>query len=142
MSKVINSTSTVTLNFSLALENGDLVDSTFGKAPATFAMGDGSLLPGFEKRLQGLQAADKKEFVIPAAEGFGRSNIHNIMTYQRTDFSPEIDLDAGVVVSFTDPSGRQIPGVIKTVAEMVTVDFNHPLAGHDLTFTVEIIDVQ
>ncbi len=139
----ISEKSQVTLHFSLELENGDLVDSTFGKAPATFTMGEGTLLPGFEKCLMGLSAGDKKSFIIPQEEGFGAPNPSNIQQFKRSTFSSDVELTQGLMMSFADANGGELPGVITAFDDaMVTVDFNHPLAGSAITFTVEIHDVQ
>jgi FKBP-type peptidyl-prolyl cis-trans isomerase SlpA len=140
---VILSNSKVTLYFSLALESGELVDSNFGVSPATFVMGDGSLLPGFEKRLLGLKTGDKQSFIIPQQDGFGAKNPQNIQTFQRSTFAADLALAEGLIVSFADAAGGELPGVIKSIHEaVVEVDFNHPLAGREITFTVEIVDVQ
>lgn len=139
---MINDKSTITLHFSLALENGDMVDSTFNKKPATMAMGDGSLLYGFEQRLIGLSVGDKQEFLIEPKDGFGAHNPMNVQHFKTEDFDPET-LEEGMIVSFIDAGQHELPGVIASFDdEQVTVDFNHPLAGKNLLFTVEIIDVQ
>jgi len=139
----INDKSQIDLHFSLELENGDLVDSTFGKNSASFTMGDGSLLKGFEKCLLGLKAGDKQSFVIPQEESFGASNPNNIQQFKRDTFAANVELAEGLVMSFADAAGGELPGVVKAFdASMVTVDFNHPLAGNAITFTVEIIDVK
>ena len=139
----ISESSQVTLHFSLELESGDLVDSNFGRDPATFSMGDGSLLPGFEKRLIGLSAGDKKSFVIPQEDSFGAGNPNNIQQFKRSTFSPDMELAEGLIMSFADANGGELPGVIKAFDDVnVTVDFNHPLAGSEITFTVEIHDVK
>ncbi|MCY4043492.1 MAG: FKBP-type peptidyl-prolyl cis-trans isomerase [Cellvibrionales bacterium] len=138
----ITNASTVTLYFSLALENGDIVDSNFGKDSATFVMGDGSLLPSFEEKLLGLKPQDKKTLVIPAAEAFGEHNMQNVRHYKRSDFDKDMELTKGLIVFFADKGGAELPGVIQGADEKeVVVDFNHPLAGRDITFTVEIVDV-
>ncbi len=139
----ISDSSQVTLHFSLELDNGDLVDSTFGNNPATFTMGDGSLLKGFEKNLLGLKAGDKQAFIIPQEDGFGATNPNNIQQFKRSTFKQDVELSEGLMMSFADANGGELPGVIKAFDEsMVTVDFNHPLAGNNITFTVEIHDVK
>ncbi len=140
---MIKENSKVTLHFSLALENGELVDSTFGNKPATFTMGDGSLLPGFEKHLLGLPAGVKQSFQIPQQDGFGAVNPQNIQAFKRSVFASGVELSEGLIVSFADAAGTELPGVVKKIGENeVEVDFNHPLAGREITFTVEIIDVE
>ena len=143
MSSAITENSKITMHFSLELENGSVVESTFGQQPATFTIGDGSLLPGFEKPVIGLEIGDRQSFRIPQSEGFGEVNPQNIHIFKRSKFSTDMTLAEGVVVSFADPSGAERPGTITRLDdEEVEVDFNHPLAGRELTFTVEILDVE
>jgi FKBP-type peptidyl-prolyl cis-trans isomerase SlpA len=139
---VIQDNSTITLHFSLALENGDIVDSTFEKSPATFTFGDGSLLPSIEKRLLGLMVGTKETFKLLQEEAFGAKNPQNIQRFKPSDFSAEKP-EEGMMFNFADAAGGELPGVVKSVSdELVEIDFNHPLAGHELTFKVEIIDVK
>jgi len=137
----IGQQSTVTLHFALKLESGDVVDSNFDKEPATFTVGDGNLLPGFEQALFGFKAGDKRSIVIPPERGFGRPNEQNVQVMPRKNFT-ELELEYGVMVIFRDAAGGEIPGVVKAFDDKeVTVDFNHPLAGRDITFEVEIVEV-
>lgn len=141
MSERIGPGKKVTLHFSVALANGEVVDSTRTKnAPAEFVVGDGSLLPGFEKALFGLKEGDRRSVFIDARHGFGDWNPDNQQVFTKVQFSG-MKLEPGLVISFADKSG-ELPGVVKEVgAETVTVDFNHPLAGRDLVFEVDIIRV-
>ena len=134
--------STVTLHFSLKFDNGEVVDSNFEKDPATFTIGDGSLLPGFERVLFGLKDADKRTFEILPEQGFGTPNEQNVQVMPRSQFD-SMELDYGVLVIFKDAAGGEMPGVVKAFNDQqVTIDFNHPLAGKVITFDVEIIQVQ
>lgn len=141
MSERIGPGKKVTLHFSVALPSGEVVDSTRPReVPAEFTVGDGSLLPGFEKALMGLQAGDRRSVFIDARRGFGDWNPDNLQTFTRVQFSG-MDLQPGLVISFADKGG-ELPGVVKEVGEeTVVVDFNHPLAGRDLVFEVDIIRV-
>lgn len=132
----------VTLHFAIKLDNGDVVDSTFDKQPATFTVGDGSLLPGFEQALYGLKAGDKRSLPIGPEQGFGQGNPQNIQVMPRAQFA-DMELSEGLLIIFNDAANAELPGVVKAFdANQVTIDFNHPLAGKDLTFDVEIIDVK
>jgi len=138
----IGTDSQVTLHFSLSLENGEPVDSTFDKQPATFKIGDGSLLPGFEQQLFGLKAGDKRSFQIAPEQGFGQHNPQNVQVMPRSQFEG-MELSEGLLVIFNDAAKTELPGVVKSFDDrQVTVDFNHPLAGKALAFDVEIFDVQ
>lgn len=134
--------SEVTLHFTVKLPSGEVVDSTSGKSPATFKVGDGSLLPGFEQSLFGLKAGDQRSFEIEPERGFGPGNPQNIQTVPRGQFN-EMELEPGLLVIFQDAAGGELPGVVKTINDTtVDVDFNHPLAGKTITFDVEIISVR
>ncbi len=132
----------VTLHFALGLENGDVVDSTFDKKPATFKVGDGNLLPGFEQQLYGLKAGDKRSLQVAPEQGFGQHNQQNVQVMPRNQFEG-MELSEGLLVIFNDAAKAELPGVVKAFDDhQVTVDFNHPLAGKALTFDVEIIEVK
>ena len=131
----------VTLHFEIALEDGQLVDSNFEGQPATFEVGDGNLLEGFEKVLYGLHAGDENTFKILPENAFGMPNPSNVQRIARSQFD-DMELEQGLVISFADPSG-ELPGVIDSFDEnYVDVNFNHPLAGHTLSFKVKILSVE
>lgn len=132
----------VTLHFALKLDNGDVVDSTFDKKPATFKIGDGNLLPGFEQAIYGLKAGDKRSLSISPEQGFGQGNPQNIQVMPRSQFQ-DMELSEGLLVIFNDAANAELPGVVKAFDDsQVTIDFNHPLAGKALSFEVEIIEVK
>ncbi|ACO77409.1 Peptidylprolyl isomerase, FKBP-type [Azotobacter vinelandii CA] len=132
----------VTLHFAIKLDSGDVVDSTFDRRPATFRVGDGNLLPGFELSLYGLKAGDKRALPIAPEQGFGRPNPQNVQVMPRGQFEG-MELSEGLMVIFNDAASGEMPGVVKSFDDQqVTVDFNHPLAGRDLTFEVEILEVR
>ncbi|MBT1452336.1 FKBP-type peptidyl-prolyl cis-trans isomerase [Glaciecola sp. XM2] len=142
--KVIGDNSEVILHFDLKLSDGSAADSTrVNNKPAKMVMGDGSLTPNFEKCLLGLRVGDKKAFNIAANDAFGMPNPDNIYHVDRTKFAADADLSEGMIMGFSQPDGSEMPGIIRSVAgHSVTVDFNHPLAGQDVVFDVEIVDVR
>ena len=132
----------VTLHFALRLENGDTVDSTFDKSPATFQVGDGSLLPGFEAALFGFKAGDVRTLEILPENAFGQPNPQNVQVMPRSNFEG-MELSEGLLIIFNDAANTELPGVVKAFDDdQVTIDFNHPLAGKTLTFEVEILGVK
>ena len=138
----IGTATQVTLHFAIKLENGEVVDSNFDKAPATFKVGDGSLLPGFEQALFGLKAGDQRSLPIAPEVGFGQPNPQNLQVMPRSQFV-DMELSEGLLVIFNDAAKAELPGVVKAFDdERVTIDFNHPLAGKHLSFDVEIIEVK
>ena len=139
--------SQVTLHFSVSLADGHVVDSNFDAAPANFRVGDGNMLPGFEAKLLGLQVGEEIEIFLPPDQAFGPVNEENVHRLPRSRFTQFLDeeyenLQVGTVVSFKDPGGLDLPGVVKEKSEStVLVDFNHPLAGKDIVFKAKIVDV-
>lgn len=132
----------ITLHFAVRLMDGTELDSTFDGKPASFVWGDDSLLPGFERALLGLKAGDKRSVFLSAEDGFGEYNPDNVQHFRRDEFPDDAELEPGVVMNFADAARAELPGVIARLEDdWVYVDFNHPLAGRELTFEVEIIDV-
>ena len=133
----------VTLHFSLTLSNGDVIDSNFERDPATFTVGDGSLLVGFEKAIFGMQEGDRETFLIKPEEGFGQRNPNNIQEIARDQFGEDIELSEGLMLSFADAQKTELPGVVQRFDdERVIVDFNHPLAGRDILFDVAVLRIE
>ncbi|ELA08977.1 FKBP-type peptidyl-prolyl cis-trans isomerase [Moraxella macacae 0408225] len=135
--------SRVTLHFEVSLEDGTLIDSTFGRPdPVTFVMGDGSLLEGFEKVLLNLTAGDTRSAHLSPAEAFGEGNPDNVRCFAKSDFALSGEPEIGMMIEFEDKSKSTLVGVVCEVGdEIVKVDFNHPLAGKNVLFKVKIIKV-
>jgi FKBP-type peptidyl-prolyl cis-trans isomerase SlpA len=141
MSKLIGPGKSVTLHFAIKLEDGQIIDSNFSAEPATFTVGDGNLLEGFEQALFGLEEGAKQTLKVLPENGFGMPNPSNIQNLPRSQFDG-MELEQGLVISFSDPGNGELPGVIAEFDDkMVSVDFNHPLAGKKLDFEVEILKV-
>jgi len=135
--------SEVVMHFSIRLSDGSAVDSTkVANKPAKFVMGDGSLTLGFEACLLGLQVGQSETFTLPPESAFGLPNPDNIHHLELSKFSSDVPAEIGTIISFTQPNGEEIPGIIRDiVADSVTVDFNHPLAGQTVTFEVDVLEV-
>jgi FKBP-type peptidyl-prolyl cis-trans isomerase SlpA len=141
--RMVGASSRVTLHFAIRLDEEHIIDSTFDKSPATFEMGDGNLLPGFERALLGLHEGDKVTKTISSENAFGPRNEQNLQEFDRSQFSPDTELSVGMMMSFADAQKNELPGVIYSLSEsLVVVDFNHPLAGRDILFDVEILTVE
>ncbi len=137
--------SQVSLHFSVALENGIEIDNTRSyPEPVSLVIGDGNLLEGFEKALLGLRAGDRRTVHLPPEDAFGPWNPENVQSFDTVQFvkagdaTPEI----GTMMEFQDKGGGTLAGVVKAVNDdKVEVDFNHPLAGRNVVFEVEIAKV-
>lgn len=133
----------VTLHFSLEFDSGEVIDSCFGRAPATFIVGDGSLLPDFEQSLFGMRAGDSCETLLAPERAFGLPSDGNVQRFPRFRFPPDLQLADGLVVEFADSNGYNQAGVVRSFdSQWVRIDFNHPLAGKTIRFRASIVDVQ
>ena len=131
------------LNFSLSLEDGSEVDTNFGGEAVNFVYGDGSLLAGFEHLLLGMSAGQRNLFTVLPENAFGQPNDNNVQCIAREDFDEDMELEIGLVFSFADAAGGELPGMLIAFDEdEVTVDFNHPLAGRQILFDVVVHRVE
>jgi FKBP-type peptidyl-prolyl cis-trans isomerase SlpA len=127
----------------IVLADGSTADSTKASGkPARLNVGDGTLSPAFEAQLVTLAEGDKHSFTLEAIDAFGESNPDAIHYLDRSRFPADMSLEAGVIVSFAGPSGSEIPGIVRDIAgDSITVDLNHPLAGHKITFELDVVKV-
>ena len=133
----------VFLNFSVSLEDGSEVDTNFGSDPVDFVVGDGSLLPGFERLIFGMSAGERQMFTVSPENAFGQPNDNNVQYLPRDQFDEDLELEIGLVFSFADAGGGELPGMVIEFDESeVTVDFNHPLAGRTILFDVLVHRVE
>lgn len=146
---LIENGSHVTLHYRLAalIGGGEReVVSTFGARPATLQMGAGQMAATLEARLLGLAEGAQASFDLAPADGFGERSPALVQSMSRAAFDanadPDADYAAGDVVELSGPGGRQLAGVLKQKDDrQVVVDFNHPLAGLPLRFSVQVIGV-
>ena len=134
--------SPVTLHLSIRLEDGTEAVSTFAEEPVTLTMGDGTLQPGLELALYGLCPGATQTLKLLPDQAYGPRDPALIQFMPMTDFDGSVTPKIGQIVAFAMPDGDEIPGTIRSVDEgRIEVDFNHPLAGHEITFEVEILRV-
>ena len=135
--------SEVLMHFTITLEDGTVAESTEGEEPLRFVMGDETLIEGLELALFGLKAGDKQSLKIGPETAYGFPDPENLQIMSRADFPDDMDLKPGLIISFALPDGEEYPGaIIEVNDDQVTVDFNHPLAGHEIQFDVEILEVK
>lgn len=140
---VISSGTEVALAYTLSMADGTEVDSASREDPFIFVAGDGSLITGLEHLLLGLVAGARESFLVGAEDAFGAPDHELLHTISRTEFDSSLELAPGMVFSFESPSGEQLPAtVVKESSDGVLVDFNHPLAGRDLRFEIEVISIR
>ncbi len=135
--------STVTLHYRGTLKDGTEFDSSFERdEPMTVTTGQGTLIAGFETALEGMTAGETKTFTIESANAYGEPNPEAFTTLERTVFPDDFPFEAGMTVPLMGPQGQVIATLTEINDATVTADLNHPLAGEDLTFEVEVINVE
>lgn len=140
--KQVKTGAEVALAYRLALADGTEVDSASVETPFLFTVGDGSLIEGLENLLVGLTVGEKQAFLIAASDAFGVADPDQLHTLPRGQFDATMALEPGTVIGFESPSGDEVAAtVVEADEDSVVVDFNHPLAGRDLQFEVEVLSI-
>lgn len=133
---------TVRIHYTGTLNDGTTFDSSEGRDPLQFEVGSGQIIPGLDKELPGMAVGDKKFVNIPAAEAYGEVNPQMQQAIPRDQIPPEIEVQPGMRLQMQSPDGQVIPvTVVGADEQTVTLDANHPLAGKDLNFDIELVAI-
>jgi peptidylprolyl isomerase len=133
---------TVTVHYTGKLDDGTVFDSSVEREPLQFAIGSGSLIPGFEQAVIGMAPGESKTEIIPADQAYGPHYEEMVLVIDREQIPPEMPVDVGTQLQIRQETGEMIPVVITDVNEgEVTLDANHPLAGEELTFEIELVAI-
>lgn len=132
----------VKVHYTGKLGNGEIFDSSEGRQPIEFTIGGQQVIPGFENGIIGLTAGDKKTVEIPHTEAYGPHNPENVQKINKSALPPTIDPKVGEQLEGQDEQGRKfVVTVVEVADDEVTLDGNHPLAGKDLTFDLELVEI-
>lgn len=133
---------TVKVHYSGRLTDGTTFDSSSGREPLEFTVGNGDVIKGFDEGVAGMSVGDKKTVHISADEAYGQKDENRVVEFPRTNFPPDMIPEVGMQLNMTNGGGQVIPVVIVEVGEEnVILDANHPLAGQDLIFDIELVDI-
>lgn len=142
MTDTINMHSQVLLHYSISLTDDTLIESTFDDDPVEITMGQGDLTDGMELAIFGLKEDDEQSLMLTAEQAFGLRDEDNINEMPVADFPADMPPEAGVSYSFGAPNDEEIPGTVLSIKDKVAlIDFNHPLAGQDILFRVNILGI-
>lgn len=134
--------STVHIHYTGKFPDGTVFDSSENRDPLTFELGSGQVIPGLDKAMRGMEVGTKKTVEIPAADAYGPHHPEGVQKVERSQLPPEIQTEVGLQLQATGQDGQAINLTIIEVDETtVTMDANHPLAGKDLVFDVELVSV-
>ncbi len=133
---------TVKVHYTGRLNDGTVFDSSAGQEPLQFTVGESSVIPGFEQAIVGMKAGDTKTITIPAKEAYGSRREEMIFAVEREHFPAHIEPEVGQYMELQQGEGQNLVLRVTEVSESkVTLDANHPLAGEDLTFDLELVEI-
>ena len=132
----------VKVHYNGKLRNGETFDSSEGREPLEFTVGGGQVIKGFDQGVMGMQVGDKKTVEIEVGDAYGEKNEEMIIEFPRTQFPPDMKPEAGMQLMMNNGEGQSFPVLVKEVKEeTVLLDANHPLAGEDLVFDIELVEI-
>lgn len=132
---------TVTLRYSIILENGTQVDSR-NTRPLTFTIGDGKVFKALEQGVVGMKVQEVRDIVVTAEQGYGDYNDDLVLRVDREAFPEDLQLVVGRTVQYQNRDGQRANFIVREVSgDRVTLDGNHPLAGQNLTYRLELLEI-
>ena len=138
----VKSGDVVRIHYTGKLTDGTEFDSSAGREPLEFEVGSGQIIPGLDNHVNGMNVGDKSSVTIPAAEAYGPRDQNQVQALPRTQIPDTIELAVGVRLQATTPDGHPVAlTVVELTEDTVTVDANHPLAGKDLVFDIEVVEI-
>ena len=133
---------TIKIHYTGRLQDGSEFDSSSGKEPLQFSIGSGQVIPGFDEVVTGMKVGEKKTAEIPCAKAYGDRDPSMVMVVDRKHVPPEINPEVGQRLEVGGPDGELvIVNVVDVNDENITLDANPPLAGEDLTFDIELVEI-
>ncbi len=133
----------VSLHYTLTLDSGEVIDSSRDREAFSFLVGHHQIIPGLEAKLLGMQEGEKKVVKVAAKDAYGERDEELLKAVDRNLIPENIELYEGLILSGQDETGREIEVTVASFNDKeVVLDMNHPLAGQDLTFDVEIVSVR
>lgn len=140
-SPVVEDGTRVTIHYTLTVED-KIVDSSKGREPMEFQVGNKKVIPGFEKALLGMGIGAKKSFQVNPDEGYGLESPEGIKEISKDKLSPDVQPEAGMTLYAKGPQGKPHPvRIVEVKKDTVVLNFNHPLAGKTLNFDVEVMSI-
>ncbi len=139
---IVKSGDTVRVHYTGTLADGSTFDSSAGRDPLEFKVGEHQVIPGFESAIEGMTVGDTKTITIPVAEAYGDYRDDMVMKVEKSQVPPDVTPEVGMQLQLQSPEGQVLVVVITEVADdYIVLDGNHPLAGKDLTFALELVEV-
>ena len=133
----------IKVHYTGTLDDGTEFDNSRGRDPISFEVGSGEMIPGFDAACVGLEVGGTKEFYIDPEHGYGEPKAEAVQVIPRSQFPEHFEFTVGGSIQGKAPNGLPfIAKIVEQSDENVTLDFNHPLAGQRLNFTIEIVELE
>ncbi|MEQ8672472.1 MAG: peptidylprolyl isomerase [Aggregatilineales bacterium] len=133
---------TVRVHYTGTLDDGSVFDSSQGRDPLEFTLGEQRVIPGFESAVDGLAVGNSVTTRIPPDEAYGDRRDDLVLEVERDQFPPDVEPEIGMQLALQQPNGQPVPVTITGLSdEAITLDANHRLAGQALTFNIELVEI-
>ena len=133
---------TVRVHYTGKLDDGTVFDSSVGGDPLEFTIGQGQMIPGFERGVVGMEEGETRTLIIAADQAYGVHRPDGVFEIDRSEIPTTIPLEVGMQLQATGPGGRPVTMTVAALSDdKITMDANHPLAGKDLTFEIELVGI-
>ena len=133
---------TVRIHYTGTLDDGEVFDTSEGQDPLEFTLGRGEVIPGFDAAVAGMAPGERKSVTIPAEEAYGAYRDEMVFEVEREQLPPGLDPQEGELLTLASDDGEEIPVTVQSVsAQGIVLDANHPLAGEDLSFEIELVEI-
>ena len=142
MADIIEKDKVATVNYTGSYLDGQVFDSSEGKDPLSFLVGHRQMISGFEQELMGAKIGEKREFTLTPDKAYGERDENAIQKMDKGQFPDDMNLEVGMIVGAQSDQGPIQFSIVAIDGEMVTVDFNHQMAGMTLSFQVEVVNVR
>ena len=131
----------VHVHYTGTLDDGSVFDSSVGHDPLEFTLGAGQVIPGFDQAVAGMTPGDERRITIPADEAYGQHRDELVLVVDRKEMPAEIEAAVGQKLQLSQEGQSYVVTITDVSPEQVTLDANHPLAGQDLTFELQLVDI-
>ncbi len=140
--KKVQANDKVKVHYTGKLKTGEVFDSSLERDPLEFTVGAGQMIKGFDQAVNGMELNEKKTVTIPSGEAYGERNEQLISAVSKSDLPDDMKPEVGQTLVATDQQGHQTHVLVTEVADTsITIDANHPLAGKDLVFEIELVEI-
>jgi peptidylprolyl isomerase len=135
--------STVKVHYTGKLDDGTVFDSSREREPLEFQLGQGQVIPGFEQAVEGMSPGELKTATVAAEQAYGPRRDDMVASVSRDNLPDDLEPEVGQQLQARNSDGQTVPVRITGIGDdAVTIDANHPLAGENLTFDIELVDIQ